>query len=125
MTGSIQWPSLSNTYWIVAAAWYSTLLFNLVSVIIAFYLTILLSNFAINANGNNILLRVLHKKNDPTKSRWGSLFALQMPIMLLSYALIMNVTSLSLMVIRPLWNDPWGDYHLVYSLLLIRYEGMS
>ncbi|KAE8445375.1 hypothetical protein EG329_013497 [Mollisiaceae sp. DMI_Dod_QoI] len=113
VTGSIQWSSLSTTHWVVAAFWYSTLLFSLISVIIAFYLTILLSNFAVNVDGNKILLQVLQKKNDPTKSRWWSLFALQMPIMLLSYALIMYVAGLSLMVIRPLWNDPWGDYHLV------------
>jgi hypothetical protein len=79
----------------------------------AFYLSILLSNFSINNDGNNILLKVLHKSKYPKKSRWASLFALQMPIMLLSYALIMYIIGLSLLVIRPLWNDPWGNSSFV------------
>jgi hypothetical protein len=82
----------------------------------------MLSNFAINNDGNKILLEVLHKTKNPRKSRWASLFALQMPIMLLSYALIMYVLGLSLMVIRPLWNDPWGNSSLVYFFLSI--DGM-
>jgi hypothetical protein len=36
--------------------------------------------------------------------------------MLLSYALIGYVLGLSLMVIRPLWNDPWGNGSLVRIL---------
>lgn len=109
VTGSIQWSSLSTAHWVVSAVWYSTLLFSLVSVVMAFYLSILFSNFAIHNNGTNILLAVLHKTRNAEKSRWASLFALQMPIMFLSYALILYILGLSLMVIRPLWNAPWGN----------------
>ncbi len=83
------------------------------SVVMAFYLTILLSNFAIKNDGNAILLKSLRKTKYQTESRWASLFALQMPIMLLSYALIMYIVGLSLMVIRPLWTEPWGNSCLV------------
>jgi H+/Cl- antiporter ClcA len=101
----------------VSALWYSTLLFCLVSVVLSFYLSILLSNFAINTNGSKLLLRVLHKTADPKKSRWESLFALQVPLMLLSYALIGYVLGLSLMVVRPLWKEPWGNSSLVRVLI--------
>ncbi|KAI9861717.1 MAG: hypothetical protein M1813_005066 [Trichoglossum hirsutum] len=113
VTGSIQWSALSTAHWLVPAAWYSTLLFSLVSVTMAFYLSILLTNFSINNDGKNILLKALHKSNHPKKSRWASLFALQMPIMLLSYALMMYIVGLSLLVIKPLWNDPWGHSSFV------------
>ncbi|KAE9368909.1 hypothetical protein N431DRAFT_428640 [Stipitochalara longipes BDJ] len=119
VTGSIQWSSLSTAHWFVAAAWYSTLLFSLMSVIMAFYLTILLSNFAIKSDGNAILLKALRKTNYQKKSRWASLFALQMPIMLLSYALIMYIVGLSLMVIRPLWTEPWGNSSFIAILYCV------
>src|SRR4051812_22518727 len=66
VTGSIQWSTLSTAHWVVSAAWYSTLLFSLVSVVMAFYLSILFSNFAIHSDGNSILLKVLHKTKHQT-----------------------------------------------------------
>lgn len=113
MTGSIQWTSVSTAHWIVYAAWYSTLVLSLVSVMVAFYQSILLSNFAINTSGNKFLLAALRSSHDKTKARWASLFALQVPIMLLSYALISYIVGLALLVMRPIWNDPWGTNSLV------------
>ena len=116
-TGSIQWGSLERAHWIVPAAWYITLILSLMSVMVAFYLSILLSNFTINREGNKLLLIALHSRQDPTKGRWGSLFALQVPMMILSYSLIAYITGLSVMVIRPLWIDPWGPSSQVSNLL--------
>jgi len=121
VTGSIQWIPQSTAHWIVYAAWYGTLLFSLVSVMIAFYLSILLSNFAINPFGNTLLLRVLHSPKNADKSRWISMFALQIPVTLLSYALMLYIFGLSFLVIQPLWNDPWGHSSLIaiiYSVFL-------
>ncbi|KAH0559487.1 hypothetical protein GP486_003995 [Trichoglossum hirsutum] len=113
VTGSIQWSALGAAHWLVSAAWYSTLLFSLVSVIMAFYLSILLTNLSINNDGDSILLKALCRSGRQKKSRWTSLFALQMPIMLLSYALMMYIVGLSLLVIRPLWHEPWGNNSIV------------
>jgi hypothetical protein len=71
-----------------------------------------------NDGGNKALLSVLHKTGNPQHSGWVSLFALQVPIMLLSYALIMYVLGLSFMVVRPLWNDHWEKNSLVCILNL-------
>jgi hypothetical protein len=108
VTGSVQWKSLDTAHWFVYSAWYGTLLLSLVSVMVAFYLSILLSNFGINTAGNTHLLTALQSTQNKKKARWGSLFALQVPIMLLSYSLIAYVVGLTLLVMRPLWTDPWG-----------------
>lgn len=113
VVGSIQWGSLEAAHWVVWACWYGTLLLSLVSVMLAFYLSLLLSNFAINSRGINFLLEALHMPKNKMRARWASLFALQIPIMLLSYALIAYILGLGLLIIRPLWNDPWGPMSLV------------
>lgn len=74
---------------------------------LAFYMSILLSNFAINTLGNKLLLAALQSSRRKLKARWASLFALQVPIMLLSYSLISYVVGLAVLVMRPLWNGPW------------------
>jgi hypothetical protein len=58
-----------------------------------------------NDGGNKALLSVLHKTGTPQHNGWVSLFALEVSIMLLSYAFIMYGLGLSFMVVRPLWND--------------------
>ncbi|RDL35949.1 uncharacterized protein BP5553_06561 [Venustampulla echinocandica] len=118
-TGSIQWSSLQTAHWIVSAAWYGTLVFSLMSVMVAFYLSILLSNFSINPSGPKLLLQTLHRSGNKRKARWGSLFALQLPLMLLSYSLIAYVIGLAVMVVQPLWSEPWGDKSLIAIFFLI------
>lgn len=108
-TGSLQWGILDSVHWIVPAAWYITLILSLMGVMFAFYLTILLSNFAINKQGDKLLLNSLGRRSDPQKPAWISLFALQVPMMILSYSLISYITGLSVMVLIPLWSDPWGN----------------
>jgi hypothetical protein len=88
-------------------------MFSLVSVMLAFYLSLLLSNFAINPAGNKLLLQALHMPKNKMKGRWASLFALQVPIMLLSYSLMLYLGGLGVLVIRPLWTEPWGPKSLV------------
>ncbi|KAH8665218.1 hypothetical protein BGZ60DRAFT_411003 [Tricladium varicosporioides] len=85
---------------------------------VAFYLSILLSNFAINPAGPKILLKTLHKRGNMRKARWGSLFALQLPLMMLSYSLIAYVIGLAVMVVQPLWSHPWEDRSLVCGCLV-------
>ena len=75
---------------------------------LAFYLGLLLSNFAINPSGNKLLLKALHMPKNTMRARWASLFALQVPIMLLSYALIAYIVGLALLIFWPLWSEPWG-----------------
>ena len=82
----------------------------------AFYQSILLSNFVINTSGNKLLLAALHSSRDKMKARWASLFALQVPLMLLSYSLVAYILGLTLLVMRPLWIDPWGASSLVSDL---------
>jgi hypothetical protein len=113
VVGSIQWGSLGTAHWVVWACWYETLILSLVSVMLAFYLSLLLSNFAINPLGDKLLLKALHLSKNNMKARWASLFALQVPIMLLSYSLIAYILGMALLVACPLWNDPWGPMSLV------------
>jgi hypothetical protein len=113
VTGSIQWQLLATAHWFVYPVWYGTLLLSLVCIMVAFYLTILMANFSIHPNGQEILLKTLRQKNDERKARWISLFTLQLPIMLFSYSLISYVLGLLLLVMRPLWNIAWGKDGMV------------
>jgi len=77
-------------------------------IITAFHLCIFVTAYETNEQGKEHLLDMLQGR-DARVPRLLSLYILQIPIMLLSYATISYAVGLSVLVLQPLWSFEWND----------------
>ncbi|KAI9807524.1 MAG: hypothetical protein M1825_005464 [Sarcosagium campestre] len=107
VTGSIQWSQLATAHWFVLAVWYGSLVLSLFCVVIAFHLSILIANSDSQLRGPAVFADLL-KARSTGRARPGVLFILQVPVMLLSYAIISYLVGLGVLVMYPL-RLAWAD----------------
>ncbi|KAF2851254.1 hypothetical protein T440DRAFT_71740 [Plenodomus tracheiphilus IPT5] len=121
VTGSLQWASLNDTHWIVQASWYGSLVMSIFCVIIAFHLCLFVTTYETDEWGKENLLGML-RGHDPKEPRFLSLYVLQVPTMLFSYATISYAGGLSILVLYPLWSSDWSaksKIALVFAAYLV------
>lgn len=107
VTASFSWNGFDvNASWFTLGTWYGSIIFSLVSVIVAFHYIILFTNFNIDPEGPRKVLRAI--SSDGVRPDFVFLYVLQVPEMLLSFSLISYFMGLSLLVTPPLWEEEWG-----------------
>lgn len=106
VTASFSWDGFqANASWFTRGTWYGSIIFSLVSVMVAFHHIILFANFGTDPQGPRKLLEAISKNGKPD---FIFLYVLQVPVMLLSFSLMSYFMGLSLLVIFPLWGEEWG-----------------
>ena len=69
------------------------------------------------------LLRMVRHEKHAARPSMLCLYILQVPMMLLSYSIISYIVGLGVLVLRPLWLEPWGSDGKVRAPVLHRVCG--
>lgn len=90
---------------------------SLICIVTAFHLTLLISLYESDEEALDYLLETLRGSSD-VSPRFLSLYILQVPMMLLSYALISYTVGLSILLLSPLWSAQWNNHSKVWLPIL-------
>lgn len=104
---SFSWNRLEQAHWVASAAWYGSVVLSTTSVIEAFHLSIFLSDAEVGGYTDKLLREKLFGSSE--KAKPFALYALQIPIMMLSWSLISYMTGLSLLVCEAWWSTAVGS----------------